>query len=426
MTQSSSWGWSTSGQIGTSNYQHAISMLQEPIEDLLFSEEGVPLLIGGDWNARVGIVTEVDDATFEGTSLFPVMTTLDTETSDRCTPTLNLMSSLGMTIINGRTTSDYPANFTYSRLGESINDTIWCSAHSLQTLPPPPPPNFPLFRQAPNSLQQTYDRIVKVIWEGARSVGLVIYSRPSVPSSTSGSQGPKCRNPWFDDECVPLKAEIKRALKQCFVSRFDDADKLTLNTLKKNFKLVTENKKKLYEKQIIDSFANLSNPNEFWAAVKRLKPTFGLRDCGLPIEVWNSFYRNIYPPRSLTFDLPSRTDIQELDREISLTELETAIKHLKNAKAPGLDGITNEALKALTPEWTSCLLTLFNNILCAEEVPPSWAEVVLSMIFKKGDKDDPGNYRGIALVNTTTKLFTEILRKRLENWTESNGLLPES
>ncbi|XP_015119434.1 uncharacterized protein LOC107042764 [Diachasma alloeum] len=48
------------------------------------------------------------------------------------------------------------------------------------------------------------------------------------------------------------------------------------------------------------------------------------------------------------------------------------------------------------------------------------------MIFKKGDRDDPGNYRGIALVNTGTKLFNEILRKRLEKWAETNNILPES
>ncbi|XP_015120510.1 uncharacterized protein LOC107043490 [Diachasma alloeum] len=50
----------------------------------------------------------------------------------------------------------------------------------------------------------------------------------------------------------------------------------------------------------------------------------------------------------------------------------------------------------------------------------------MTMIFKKGDREDPANYRGIALGNTMTKLFTEIIRRRLESWVEEAGLLPES
>jgi hypothetical protein len=37
------------------------------------------------------------------------------------------------------------------------------------------------------------------------------------------------------------------------------------------------------------------------------------------------------------------------------------------------------------------------------------------MIFKKGEKSEPSNYRPIALENSTFKLFTNILNKRLSN-----------
>lgn len=47
------------------------------------------------------------------------------------------------------------------------------------------------------------------------------------------------------------------------------------------------------------------------------------------------------------------------------------------------------------------------------------------MIYKKGDKEDPMNCRGIALINTVTKIFTSILEKRISTWAEESGLMDE-
>ncbi|CAG7728040.1 unnamed protein product, partial [Allacma fusca] len=48
------------------------------------------------------------------------------------------------------------------------------------------------------------------------------------------------------------------------------------------------------------------------------------------------------------------------------------------------------------------------------------------MIYKKGDIENPENYRPIALANTTMKLFTHIVEKRLSTWAEANSILPEA
>ena len=46
-------------------------------------------------------------------------------------------------------------------------------------------------------------------------------------------------------------------------------------------------------------------------------------------------------------------------------------------------------------------------------------------IFKKGDKSDPSNYRGITLVNVTSKIFSLLLRNRLNNWSETNNVFTD-
>ncbi|KAL1447226.1 hypothetical protein WDU94_000608 [Cyamophila willieti] len=47
------------------------------------------------------------------------------------------------------------------------------------------------------------------------------------------------------------------------------------------------------------------------------------------------------------------------------------------------------------------------------------------MMFKKGDHMCPANYRGIALINTLTKLFTQILTNRFMDWMEKENLFCE-
>ena len=47
-----------------------------------------------------------------------------------------------------------------------------------------------------------------------------------------------------------------------------------------------------------------------------------------------------------------------------------------------------------------------------ECVPMKWNGLIVSL-FKKGDKEDPGNYRGITLLSVVGKIFCKILNDRL-------------
>ena len=39
---------------------------------------------------------------------------------------------------------------------------------------------------------------------------------------------------------------------------------------------------------------------------------------------------------------------------------------------------------------------------------------------------DPGNFRGVSLINSISKIFTGILTNRLQKWSEENTVLDES
>ena len=66
---------------------------------------------------------------------------------------------------------------------------------------------------------------------------------------------------------------------------------------------------------------------------------------------------------------------------------------------------------------------LFNKIYNTGHFPNQWTTGVIVPIFKKGDKDNPANYRGITLTSTMSKLFTYALNWRFTTWAEHSGFL---
>lgn len=47
------------------------------------------------------------------------------------------------------------------------------------------------------------------------------------------------------------------------------------------------------------------------------------------------------------------------------------------------------------------------------------------MLYKKSTRNNPENYRGIALINNINKILTSIMHKRFISWFERDQLLPE-
>ena len=57
--------------------------------------------------------------------------------------------------------------------------------------------------------------------------------------------------------------------------------------------------------------------------------------------------------------------------------------------------------------------------------PETWCKAILCPVHKKGDVEEPKNYRGISLLPTISKIFTKILNKRLNEWADDLNIRQE-
>lgn len=111
----------------------------------------------------------------------------------------------------------------------------------------------------------------------------------------------------------------------------------------------------------------------------------------------------------------SDTHAASLVKPISEEEVRLAIKHLKNNKAPGPDGLSNDFYKILAPQISSTLMLVFNAILLGQEVPLYFNSALLKVLHKPGrDPELPASYRPISLLNSDYKLLTKIIADRLK------------
>ena len=78
----------------------------------------------------------------------------------------------------------------------------------------------------------------------------------------------------------------------------------------------------------------------------------------------------------------NQEEIENINRPITSTEIETVIKNLPTNKSPGPDGFTGEFYQTFREELTLILLKLFQNIAEGVTLPKSFFEATITLIPK--------------------------------------------
>ena len=110
----------------------------------------------------------------------------------------------------------------------------------------------------------------------------------------------------------------------------------------------------------------------------------------------------------------NQEEIENINRLITSTDIETVLKNLPANKSPGPDGFTGESYQTFTEELTPILLKPFQNIAEGGTLPNSFYEATITLITKP-DKDvtKKENYRPISLMNIDAKILNKIPANRI-------------
>ena len=235
---------------------------------------------------------------------------------------------------------------------------------------------------------------------------------------------------WFDKECMFAKRELNRLAKLYGKDPKDVDLRETYYSKRKAYRKLIKHKKGDHLRTINEEI--MKNNEISWDKVKELKATKPEKSTLDIFDMINfyRFFKELYKEQPLTKEAADKmrshkkqkkgSDIQNstisdlseiLNKHITVEELTTSLKKLKNGKASGIDGITNEALKASPLNLQKALTKLFNE--CLDKGIYPWNQTVISPLHKKGDINNPDNYRAIAVGSNMGKLFSSILLQRL-------------
>jgi hypothetical protein len=126
-------------------------------------------------------------------------------------------------------------------------------------------------------------------------------------------------------------------------------------------------------------------------------------------KLWNT--TNINEPKL------ERKPGNHTENLITSDELAKALKLMKNGKCPGEDNMNSELYKYAPKEFKLRLLKFLNNIYTKNSIPNEWRNASVIPIFKRGDRRDPKNYRGISILNACYNIYSKILNSKLQRYT---------
>ncbi|KAK4830597.1 hypothetical protein QYF61_012023 [Mycteria americana] len=148
-------------------------------------------------------------------------------------------------------------------------------------------------------------------------------------------------------------------------------------------------------------------------------------------EVLNAFFASVFNSRancSLGTQPPASEDRDGDQNGAPIIQGEMVsdlLHHLDTHKSMGPDEIHPRVLKELADVLTKPLSIIYQQSWLTGEVPADWRLANVTPIYKKDQKEDPGNHRPVSLTSVPGKLMEQIILSAITQHVEDNhGIKP--
>ncbi|GAB0209309.1 mitochondrial enolase superfamily member 1 [Grus japonensis] len=152
---------------------------------------------------------------------------------------------------------------------------------------------------------------------------------------------------------------------------------------------------------------------------------------GEKAEVLNAFFASVFNSQTSCPQGIQPPELEDRDREqnkppiIQEEAVNNLLHHLDTHKSMGPDGIHPRVLRELAEELAKPLSIIYQQSWLTGEVPDDWRLANVTPIYKKGQKEDPGNYRPVSLTSVPGKIMEQFILSVLTRQVQDNqGIRP--
>ena len=244
------------------------------------------------------------------------------------------------------------------------------------------------------------------------------------------------KNIYMTREANRLKRK-KCYLWRKYLSTKSTFDNTKYKRCKNKLRALTRSLRKNFEMSI--SINSKSKPKLFWNYAKsRLKTRQNIsslrKEDGTTAttaadkaETLNKFFASVFTLENLqTMPEAPMYNVETVLRTIDITTeiVKEKLDGLNPNKSPGHDKWHPYFLRELSEVLSEPLAILFDKSL-KEGAHESWRKAIVTAIFKKGKKTDPGNYRPVSLTSVISKILESIIRDAIVSHLMKNGLITD-
>ena len=277
---------------------------------------------------------------------------------------------------------------------------------------------------------------VEVMWRGLKECLLEVSNK--VCGKTTGRQRHR-ETWWWNDEVAGLVKEKRRLFKIYDKSRRETGN-LEIEANKRNYEVAKRAAKrgivKAREAEQEKFGESLDEADRKGAVFRVAKQIVGknrdvvgggcMKDVNGDIvveedkvlEVWRAHYEKLsneeFPWNREALPVVGAVNESCKGEEITMEEVRSAIKKMRNNKAAGPSGVVADMLKAAGEAGRRWITDICNRVVKEGRIPDDWCKSWMVNVYKgKGDALQCGSYRGIRLLEHVLKVLERVIEARV-------------
>ena len=236
--------------------------------------------------------------------------------------------------------------------------------------------------------------------------------------------------------CNRTVCRLSRQKHQSFRKARQNSSRKNWTRYKNIQKACKDECKKVYNNYVCDMVSDPSNCKKLYSFVKDKKcDSSGVaplkkdgtthNDATTKLEILNGQFSSVFTTEDTRSfpDLGASHYPDAPEITVHPNGVRKLPRNLKPHKATGPDDISQRFLKEMAEPLTPILTLIFSASLKQGKTPDDWKEANVSLIFKKGDKSQPANYRPVSLTSVCSKVLEHVIHSHLMNFFEDNQIL---